>query len=94
MRRLVRERCDFLAQLATRPAQPTLNVAIAAAVALYELTRSRATEDGRVGTGWRLCKYGWDYQQAPIKEKARQTAAPGSAVIGAAGAYAGTYPGP
>jgi hypothetical protein len=30
------------------------------------------------------------FQQAPIKEKARQTAAPGKAVIGAAGAYAGT----
>ncbi|MGA7259488.1 MAG: 23S rRNA (guanosine(2251)-2'-O)-methyltransferase RlmB [Stellaceae bacterium] len=41
MRRLVRERCDFLARVPTRPAQPTLNVAIAAAVALYELTRSR-----------------------------------------------------
>ena len=41
MRRLVRERCDFLARLPTRPAQPTLNVATAAAVALYELTRGR-----------------------------------------------------
>ena len=39
MRRLVRERCDFLARLPTRPAQPTLNVSNAAAVALYELTR-------------------------------------------------------
>ncbi len=41
MRRLVRERCDFLARLPTRPAQPTLNVSNAAAVALYELTRGR-----------------------------------------------------
>jgi 23S rRNA (guanosine2251-2'-O)-methyltransferase len=41
MRRLVRERCDFLARLPTRPAQPTLNVSNAAAVALYELTTRR-----------------------------------------------------
>jgi 23S rRNA (guanosine2251-2'-O)-methyltransferase len=39
MRRLVRERCDFLVRLPTHPAQPTLNVSNAAAVALYELTR-------------------------------------------------------
>src|SRR6516225_6593182 len=39
MRRLVRERCDFLARLPTRAAQPTLNVSNAAAVALYELVR-------------------------------------------------------
>ncbi len=41
IRRLVRNRCDFLARLPTRPAQATLNVSNAAAVALYELTRSR-----------------------------------------------------
>jgi 23S rRNA (guanosine2251-2'-O)-methyltransferase len=41
IRRLVRERCDFRARLPTRPAQPTLNVSNAAAVALYELTRGR-----------------------------------------------------
>ena len=41
MRRLVRERCDFLARLPTRPAQPTLNVSNAAAIALYELSRAR-----------------------------------------------------
>jgi 23S rRNA (guanosine2251-2'-O)-methyltransferase len=41
IRRLVRERCDFRARLPTRPAQPTLNVSNAAAVALYELTRDR-----------------------------------------------------
>lgn len=40
MRRLVRERCDFFARLPTRPAQPTLNVANAASVALYELVRA------------------------------------------------------
>jgi len=39
MRRLVRERCDFLARLPTQRGQPTLNVANAAAVALYELVR-------------------------------------------------------
>jgi 23S rRNA (guanosine2251-2'-O)-methyltransferase len=43
MRRLVRERCDFLARLPTCPAQPTLNISIAAAVALYELIRGRIT---------------------------------------------------
>ena len=39
MRRLVRERCDYLARLPTRSAQRTLNISNAAAVALYELTR-------------------------------------------------------
>ena len=43
MRRLVRQRCDLLARLPTRPAQPTLNVSNTAAVALYELVRNRAT---------------------------------------------------
>lgn len=40
MRRLVHERCDYVARLPTRTAQPTLNVSNAAAVALYELVRS------------------------------------------------------
>ena len=40
MRRLVRERCDHLARLPTRSAQPTINVSSAAAVALYELARA------------------------------------------------------
>jgi 23S rRNA (guanosine2251-2'-O)-methyltransferase len=43
MRRLVRERCDFLARLPTRAGFPTLNVANAAAVALYELMRPRGS---------------------------------------------------
>jgi 23S rRNA (guanosine2251-2'-O)-methyltransferase len=37
LRRLVRERCDYLARLPTRPEHPTLNLSNAAAVALYEL---------------------------------------------------------
>jgi 23S rRNA (guanosine2251-2'-O)-methyltransferase len=40
LRRLVRERCDYLARLPTRPEHPTLDLSNAAAVALYEpLTR-------------------------------------------------------
>ena len=41
MRRLVRERCDYLARLPTRTPQSTINVSSAAAVALYELVRDR-----------------------------------------------------
>jgi 23S rRNA (guanosine2251-2'-O)-methyltransferase len=40
LRRLVREECDWLARLPTRPEHPSLNVSNAAAVALYELVRS------------------------------------------------------
>lgn len=46
LRRLVREACDHLARLPTTPAQPTLNVANAAAVALYELVRGAASGPG------------------------------------------------
>jgi 23S rRNA (guanosine2251-2'-O)-methyltransferase len=41
MRRLVRERCDYLARLPTGTQQSTINVSTAAAVALYELVRGR-----------------------------------------------------
>ncbi len=43
LRRLVRESCDYLARLPTTPAMPSLNVATAAAVALYALRERKAS---------------------------------------------------
>jgi 23S rRNA (guanosine2251-2'-O)-methyltransferase len=39
LRRLVRERCDYLARLPTSAAMPSLNVSTAAAVALYAVSQ-------------------------------------------------------
>lgn len=45
MRRLVMEKCDFLAQLPTNPKFPTLNASNAAAVALYEIQQQLGNVD-------------------------------------------------
>jgi 23S rRNA (guanosine2251-2'-O)-methyltransferase len=42
MRRLVRERCDFLIQLPMRGAIPSLNASVAGSIVLYEALRQRA----------------------------------------------------
>jgi len=45
LRRLTGERCDMLARIPIGPAVESLNVAAAAAIALYELTRGRLPTD-------------------------------------------------
>lgn len=40
LRHLTKEKCDYLTKLPTDPAFPTLNVSVAAALALYELLRT------------------------------------------------------
>lgn len=39
LRRLTKEKCDFLLKISTSPEFPTLNVSVAAAISLYELVR-------------------------------------------------------
>lgn len=45
LRRLVRERCDFLLRLPMRGRVTSLNTAVAGSVALYEVLRQRAADD-------------------------------------------------
>ena len=54
LRRLVRERCDFLAAIPMRGRVNSLNVSVAAGVALFEAVRQRAA----AGSGARLPKSG------------------------------------
>jgi len=43
LRRLTRDHCDLIAQLPTNPAFPTLNAAVAGAIALYQLHLNQPT---------------------------------------------------
>ena len=45
LRRLVRERCDWLAALPMRPGVASLNASVAAGIALFEAVRQRAAGD-------------------------------------------------
>jgi 23S rRNA (guanosine2251-2'-O)-methyltransferase len=51
LRRLTRERCDFLAHLPTRAPGASLNVSTAAALALYELARRQPESTQGAGAG-------------------------------------------
>jgi 23S rRNA (guanosine2251-2'-O)-methyltransferase len=44
LHQLVRERCDFLASIPTRGPVPSLNVSVAAGIALFEVLRRRAAK--------------------------------------------------
>jgi 23S rRNA (guanosine2251-2'-O)-methyltransferase len=49
VRRLVAEHCDFAARLPVAPAMDSLNVSVAAGIALYTLTRRRGNVDAPSG---------------------------------------------
>lgn len=53
LRRLVRERCDWLAALPMRPEVASLNVSVAAGIALFEAVRQRAERRNPPATGER-----------------------------------------
>ena len=53
LRRLVRERCDWLAALPMRPEVASLNVSVAAGIALFEAVRQRAAGCNPDGSGAR-----------------------------------------
>ena len=53
LRRLVRERCDWLAALPMRPEVASLNVSVAAGIALFEAVRQRTAGGGSDRSGAR-----------------------------------------
>jgi 23S rRNA (guanosine2251-2'-O)-methyltransferase len=50
LRRLVRERCDFLVGIPMRGHVESLNVSVATAIVLFEAVRQRAEKGGRRGS--------------------------------------------